>query len=281
MIRFASLLGLLAAFGCSSTAKQRPVAATPVAVAASVQVRTEVAAPPVATPAARDDAAGDATEEALADAEAMGTLEEAQVKGEGITVDVSWWTMTGSTHVANALTITTPRGKLELASPTPDDADDEGGETLPLIEEIYSVGKDRWVLLGWSSYGEGMQTEHAWLVEGSAAPRVVDKLEWTTDRTHAGLALIPGKQKLRIGIPLPKVTARDEDGDRGLHAESDWQLAHGAKTWSLAQVSKLRASNANLMTVQPYTPPFNASASEQRWSGRFVWFAVEKGFVRR
>jgi hypothetical protein len=126
-----------------------------------------------------------------------------------------------------------------------------------------------------------MQSEHAWLVDGSAAPRIVDRLEWTTDRMHAGLALDPGK-KLRIGIPLPKHAAGDDGtDDSGLHAEDEWRLAHGKKTWNLGQVSKLRAGEAHVMTVQAYTPPFKASASERGWSGRFVWFAVEKRFVRR
>jgi len=237
-------------------------------------------APVRAADTTEDERSDDAAAEAIDDAMAMeGTLEEQRVEGDGIKVDVSWWTMTGSTHVADALTITTPRGKLAFASADPDDLETEGGETVPLIEEIHNAGRDRWLLLGWSSYGEGMQTEHAWLVDGSAAPRIVDKLEWTTDRRHAGLALDPGT-KLRIGIPVPKRTATRDD-ESALHAEDDWRLAHGKQTWSLQQLWKLRASEAHLLTVQAYTPPFKASASEQGWSGRFVWFSVEKRFVRR
>ncbi|HEY5946035.1 MAG TPA: hypothetical protein VIV40_11120 [Kofleriaceae bacterium] len=226
-------------------------------------------APP--TPDVHDDA--DTTAD---DSDAMeGRLEHAEVLGQGLEVTVSWWTMTGTTHVADELVIKTSRGALHLKS-----SDDDSGEVLPLIDEIYNAGKQRWVVIGWSSYGEGMQTEHAWLIDGSSQPHVVDKLEWTTDRRHAGLAIDPSG-KLRIGIPLPvQPKSNDDEGDHGLHNEGDWQLVHGKQVFTLAQLAKLRAEENHLMAVHAYAPPFQAPLSERDWSGRFIWFSVDRLFAR-
>lgn len=197
-------------------------------------------------------------------------LEHAEVRAEGIEVRVAWWTLTGNTHVADELAITTRRGTLRLKT-----AGEEGGETLPLIDQIYKAGKSRWVVLGWSSYGEGMQTEHAWLIDATSQPRIVDKLEWTTDRRHAGLAI--DLAPLRIGIPLPRAPADDDK----LHDELDWQLVHAKRSLTLDQVAKLPATETHIMAVRAYTPPFHRSASEAEWSGRFVWFDAGKRFQRR
>jgi hypothetical protein len=198
-------------------------------------------------------------------------IERATVQGDGIRVDVAWWTMTGTTHVASELVVTTPRGTLKLAIAP----DDEGGEPIPLIEQIDKLGDDRWLLLGWTSYGGGMQTEHALLVDGSATPRIVDTLAWTTDRAHAGIVVDPAEPgspiKLRVGIPLPKSSE--------LHDQSDWQLAHDTKTLTLAEVVKLPASGVSPMTVRAYTPPFQTSISERDWTGRYVWFDAGARFA--
>jgi hypothetical protein len=115
-----------------------------------------------------------------------------------------------------------------------------------------------------------MQSEHAWLIDGNATPRIVDTLQWTTDRAHAGVVFDPAA--VSIGIPLPV-------GE--LHDESDWQLVHGAKTLALGQVKKLRSSEVQLVTVRAYTPPFQTPASQREWSGRFVWFDVAERFEAR
>jgi hypothetical protein len=269
------VLAFVALIGCSSTSKP------PTTVPPTLAAPPKVAAPTVEAKSVEAEPSDDIPDDDMPIDGMDGTLEQAEVKGEGITVEVSWFTMTGSMHVAEDIAITTARGTLALASPEDPDSDD--AETLPLIEQIYNAGPNRWVLLGWSSYGSGMQSEHAWLVDGAASPRIVDKLQWTTDRAHAGLAIDTGT-KLRIGIPLPVIsTTRDDDGteEHSLHAESDWQLSHGARTWTLGKVAKLPASSTHVMAVRAYTPPFQASASELGWSGRFVWFTAEKRFVRR
>lgn len=206
-------------------------------------------------------------------------LEHREVTGDGIEIDVSWWTLTGTWHLADELVISTARGTLRLKTR---EGDDGPQEALPLLEEIYPLGDHRWIVVGWSSFGEGMQTVHAWLVDGTSAPRIVDKLEWTTDRTHSGI-VIDATSKVRIGIPLPVRSSEtdDPDGERTLHNRLDWELVHGKRTFRLDQVAKLRTTEHHVMSVHAYTPPFQDSASTRGWSGRFVWFSAEKTFVRR
>lgn len=203
-------------------------------------------------------------------------LEHEDVHGEGITIAVSWWTQTGTTHVADEVVITTSRGTVQLKN-----ADDEDGEVIPLFEQIYTVSPHRWLVLGWSSFGEGMQTEHAWLIDDTSKPVVVDKLGWTTDRSHAGIAL-DMRDKLLVGIPLPLSSSSDSGEDEpSLHNESDWQLAHGEQTFTLPEVVEMPASERSLMAVRAYSPPLQPSASERGWNGRFVWFAVGRRFTRQ
>lgn len=186
-----------------------------------------------------------------------GHIEHAKVNGPGIAIEMSWMTMTGTTHVAEALAITTARGTLQLG---------DGG--LPLVERVLAVDARHWLVLGWSSFGEGMQSEHAWLVEDlGVGPVVADSLTWTTDRAHAGLAVAAFTRPV-VGIPLP--ARRD-----GLHDEGDWNLRHGADELALADVEKLPADRANVKSLPGhYTPPFDTAPAQRGWSGRFVWFEI-------
>lgn len=204
---------------------------------------------------------------------ADGRIESAQVVGDGIKIDVTWMTMTGTTHVAETLAITTDRGTLRF-----ENVDEETGEVIPLVERVFKAAPHRWVMVGWSSFGSGMQTEHAWLLDDTQSLRVVDKLDWTTDRMHAGLALDVGS-KVRIGIPLPVPGATD-DAAESLHNESEWQLAHGASTFTLARLRKLPKTETHVMALRGfYTPPFQDSPSGRHWSGQFVWFAADVQFA--
>ncbi len=206
---------------------------------------------------------------AVADDDDGGHLETAELHALGLDVHVSWHTMTGTTHIAEELTLTTARGKLALAGSdfaSEDSKDALHAEALPLIERIVTVDTRHWVLLGWSSFGEGMQSEHVWLVEDRASgPRVTDWLMWTTDRAHAGLALAP-KARVIVGVPLP-------DRSDGLHDEESWQLRHAGDALPLDKVEKLPATHANVMTLPAYyDPPFGDEPSTRRWASRFVWF---------
>lgn len=199
-------------------------------------------------------------------------LEHDRVNGIGIEIEVSWWTLTGTTHVAQALSLTTARGTLRLES-----QDEEDAPTLPLVEQIYSAGPNRWVAFGWSSLGEGMQTEHAWLIDGKGTPRIVDTLAWTTDRKHAGLA-IDATKTVRVGIPLPRRT-KDDDDEGSLHNEGSWSLVHDKRSFTLDQVGRLPSVAENLMTLQHYTPPAHDSPTGRDWTGRFVWFSAGRQFA--
>jgi hypothetical protein len=207
--------------------------------------------------------------------------EQAELEGPGgLRVVVRWQTMTGQHHSASEIVITAPGGVLRLVQPQPD----ESGEGVdpgdyPLIERILGAGPGRWVMLGWSSFGEGLQTEHAWLIEDWRGPRVVDSLGWTTDRGHAGFAVEAVADQVRIGIPLPQPPAPrgpDDDHDgSSLHSPGSWLLAHGKQQLDLDEVEKLPASETHVMALRGYyNPPYQDEPSRRHWSGRFVWFLL-------
>jgi hypothetical protein len=183
---------------------------------------------------------------------------DAIIGPDGFVVGVDWHDRTGTYHFADRLVIESDSGKLVVEDKP------ESDSQVPLIEKVIDAGRGRWLVLGWSSYGEGMQTEHAWLVvDGKHGPRIADKLEWTSDRAHAGLAL--DAKRLRIGIPLP---ARSEQ----LHNGSDWKLVIGKRARWLSDVRRMRSAATHLADLPGrYTPPFNATPHEHGWSERFVW----------
>lgn len=205
-------------------------------------------------------------------------VESAEITAPGgLRVQVSWMTMTGTMHYAETLSFTTPTGTLELRGDDvvekgPDESDPLRAEALPLVGRVDAIGGQRWVALGWSSPGEGMQTVSAWVVEdGPGGPRVVDSLAWFTDRVHAGFAI--DTKTGAIGVPLPA-------GE--LHNGSDWHLRHGSEEIPLARVRKMRAFATPLAKVRDvYGPPMDVAPKEREWSGRFVWFDVAKRFERR
>jgi hypothetical protein len=152
-----------------------------------------------------------------------------------------------------------------------------------LIERILPAGTNRWVALGWSSFGEGMQTVHAWLLEEDrAGPKLLDTLAWTTDRSHAGIALDvsanASANRVRIGIPLPDTTA--PGGETPMHQPGVWLLKHGAQELDLDEVAHLPFSETHVMALRDYyDPPFQYEPSRRHWSGRFVWFSAPTRFA--
>lgn len=220
--------------------------------------------------------------------------EQSTIDGpRGIHVLVRWCAGTGQYHVAKELVITTRGGTLRLESqaPTGVPEDDEDDPMYPLIEQIVAAGPDRWVALGWTSHGEGLQTEHAWLIDDRRGPRIIDSLAWTTDRRHAGFAVDTtwASSQVRIGIPLPDVSARaagaagddvDDDRDHALHNEGDWELVHDGQHLALADVRRLPSSEQHVMTLRGYyNPPSQDEPSLRHWSGHFVWFSAGTRFT--
>src|SRR5262249_47581600 len=120
-------------------------------------------------------------------------------------------------------------------------------------------------LLGWSSYGEGMQTQHAWIVvDGKAGPRIADRLAWTTDRAHPGFALDHTGSTWRIGIPVPLIR-------EPLHRH--WELGIGKRQLGL---EALHASALPATAHEHYTPPLDGRLD---WAKQFVWVAAGDTFV--
>jgi hypothetical protein len=264
---------------CASRTLHAPVAA------AAIAAQAGGAAAPATTPASPTDEP-EAAGAADTDEEVWGHVEQNEIVGQGgVRVLVRWRTMTGTRHLATEIEITAPGGVLRRSEPELDDVDSmpDPGD-YPLLERILTAGPGRWVVLGWSSYGEGMQTVHAWLIEDRGGPRLVDTLAWTTDRSHNGLALDAAGGRVQIGIPLPERPSSqrsDESDDRDhIHVPGDWQLVHGAQRFDLDRVEQLPALDTHVMALRSYyTPPFQDEPSRLHWRGRFVWFAAGQKFA--
>jgi len=129
----------------------------------------------------------------------------------GLEITYTWEHETGTYHFANHATIALGAAKLDRES------DIEKGVLVPLFEKAFEAGPNRWILLGWSSTGGGMQTQSAWIVKKAGRTlQVTDELAWTTDRAHPGLALEGSGVKLRVGIQKPP--ASDDDA----HEAGEW-----------------------------------------------------------
>jgi len=161
----------------------------------------------------------------------------------GLEITYTWEHETGTYHFANHATIALGAAKLDRES------DIEKGVLVPLFEKAFEAGPNRWILLGWSSTGGGMQTQSAWIVKKAGRTlQVTDELAWTTDRAHPGLALEGSGVKLRVGIQKPP--ASDDDA----HEAGEWSLETTGKKRTLDDVRKLR-----FVAASPplYAPPFD------------------------
>jgi hypothetical protein len=202
-------------------------------------------------------------------------------------VTVTRTTLTGTMHSADSVVITSPGGTVHLGggdfaggdvdrddSAAKSPADGIHAEGLPLFERALAAGAHRWVLLGWSSFGEGMQSEHAWLVEdGAGGPRVVDSLVWRSDRMHGGVAL-DLRTSVRVGVPIPDATEHVHNADM-------WQLRHDGRVFTLAETQAMPRTITPVTGLHEYyDPPDGGAPSSRHWAGRFVWFAPNaNGFV--
>ena len=112
---------------------------------------------------------------------------------------------TGTTHHAEKLT-------LSIGDATPLVLENEP----PLPGPSFQLADGRFLLLGWSSYGAGMQSIHAFVFGVRNGEVVLDReLVVTTDRVNAGVVV----RGARIGIPEPP---RDF-----VHNAEDWAVSHG------------------------------------------------------
>ncbi|HEY4056619.1 MAG TPA: hypothetical protein VGM39_08415, partial [Kofleriaceae bacterium] len=179
-------------------------------------------------------------------------------------------------HTASDITLTTPTDSLTFKN----DGEDE--ELIPIVDRVQVLKNHRWLVLGWTSYGSGMQTEHAWLVDDTKGLKIIDKLAWTSDRFHSGIALDGSGSHIRIGIPLPRESSQDDVEGNGIHGYDEWELDFGSRKLDLPAVWALPTKYKDLDALPAfYTPPFDDSPSEHGWSGQFVWLTVGNKFVVR
>jgi len=169
---------------------------------------------------------------------------------------------TGTTHVVDEL-------RLSAGGSTPLILKSEPARSklIPIPGPQYPVDDTHVLLLGWSSFGGGMQTLHALLlhVENDA---VTLQRELTLTMARNASALIvrrDGPKEIRLGIGEP--------GSR-LFNERDWLLAFGpdsGQRLDIAQIRKLAfAAEAKREADALYAPPFqNAS-----FPARVAWFSV-------
>ncbi len=169
---------------------------------------------------------------------------------------------TGNTHYAESVEIACG-GKQPLVLKT----DMEAGVLAPLMGREESAGSGSALLLGWSSWGGGMQTVHALLVRaGAERVALADRLDFTTDRSSAGILVLRRGGKLWLGIPRP--------GQR-VHEPTEWNLSVGGKRLALPAIREL-----------PYADRTAADASATRYPagsalGRkpVAWFAAEESGI--
>jgi hypothetical protein len=200
-----------------------------------------------------------------------GDIRQGEVYGSGgFRARVSWFTDTGTMHAAHELELLTKNGTLHYAEAdfVQDGASDAlHAEALPLVDRIITIAPDRWIVLGWSTPGEGMQAVHAWLVDDTATgPKVVDSLLWMTDREHAGFVLDSATH--RVGIPLPDSSS--------LHVPELWYLRHDGQQLAFDAVQKQRTQLAQL--AEYYGPPTSDSPAQRHWSSRVLWFDAHQRF---
>jgi hypothetical protein len=163
---------------------------------------------------------------------------------------------TGTWHYAEKLTIAIGGAKPLVLE----------GASTPLPGSQFRLGGDRFLLLGWSSTGAGMQSLHALVVGVRNGAVVVDQqLELLTDRVSAGLLVRSEKNRVRIGVPEPP---RDF-----VHHPDDWLLRVRDEELDLDAVRALRYESVEAReTDQLYAPPRGGKAMP----GRVAWIEVTK-----
>ncbi len=170
---------------------------------------------------------------------------------------------TGTMHYAERVEIRAGRGQAIVLK-----TDVEKGVLAPLIEKQVGAGPKHTLLLGWTSWGGGMQTIHALLVERTDAGVVLhDQLAVTTGRRSAGVFVATKGAEPRIGIPEPR---------KGIHRPSDWKISFGGKTLDLKAIRALPyAAEGIPRDALHYGPPFHRRTIPPK--SRVVWFTIEKG----
>lgn len=138
---------------------------------------------------------------------------------------------TGSMHYADSVSIESNYGALELVSQLDETSDDFA--IAPIVEHQIPVGSDGFLLLGWYSFGEGMQTIDALYVQvESDRLRIRDRLTYTADRRHAAL-LVQDRFGLSLGLPLPSAEVHNPDM---------WEIRSAKQALSITDIRHSRST---------------------------------------
>jgi hypothetical protein len=142
-----------------------------------------------------------------------------------------------------------------------------GGKLIPIPGPQYRIDDSHVLLLGWSSYGGGMQTIHALLVQVDNGNVTLQReLTLTAARTASALIVRrDGPNDIRLGVGEPAARMSNE---------TDWLLVFGPDSdqrLDMAQIRKLAfAAEAKREADTLYAPPFQNA----RFPVRVAWLSV-------
>jgi hypothetical protein len=165
---------------------------------------------------------------------------------------------TGTMHFAEALTLSIAAAR-PLRVP---------GSFLPIPGPTFRLPDGRFILLGWSSPGSGMQSMHALLVgDRAGAVKLLDHLIYFTDRPNAALLVrteLSGS--VFIGVPEPPSDF--------LHYEDEWSLQYGLPRKRRLLIDSIRKLSFETVTSRSddvfYAPPTNSTPR----TARVAWVHV-------
>lgn len=191
-------------------------------------------------------------------------------KGDGLRVVINHPSEdTGTMHYASRVEL-----RAAGASPLVFVEDMERGSLPPIFTRRYRIAEDRYLLLGWTSYGSGEQSDHAWIVARErGALRVAGKLELSEHRANALFVLHRAGARLRLGVPLP------DDRPGGLGApwiRLDDEALHESAAASLGATPTPAGGE-----IECHVPPFEDEEMSLATTRRFVWFEVTAGGFER
>jgi hypothetical protein len=145
-----------------------------------------------------------------------------------------------------------------------------GGKLIPVPGPQYRIDDSHILLLGWSSYGGGMQTIHALLVQvDNGNVTLQHELMLTAARTASALIVRrDGPNDIRLGVGEPATR---------MPSETDWLLVFGPDSdqrLDMAQIRKLAfAAEPKREADTLYAPPFQNT----RFPARVAWLSVSAG----
>ncbi len=182
-------------------------------------------------------------------------------------VETVWPEGTGTSHYVDELRLSMGASAPLVLRIQP------GGKLIPLPGPQYPIDDSHVLLLGWSSYGGGMQTIHALLVHLADGNVTLQReLMLTTARTASVLIVRRnGPNEIRLGVGEPAARPHDE---------TDWLLAFGPdrdQRLDIAQIRKLAFAAALRREADAlYAPPFQNA----RFPARVAWLSVSaNGFA--